>query len=316
MLFSILIANYNNSKYLQQCIQSVFNQTYSNWEIILVDDKSTDEFEKIILKYIDNNKIKVFRNQKNMGCAYTKKRLAEKASGSILAYLDPDDFIANEALQIMIDAHIKKPLCSIIYSTQFICDEEMNILRINNLPKNLPPNTPYLLLGDGSIHAFASFKKKCYDKTAGLEPVRKKDKAIDQELYYILEEHGDVYFIDQPLYYYRIHTGSISNCGNEAAATNQNYNIIEESCLRRIQKLKIEKSMNYKYWIKRYKIRYHKIRILNSFRQRRWMPFFLSMAIFPFIGGLQNIISYLKKLPKEGFSLIKKSFVVSYKIAD
>jgi glycosyltransferase involved in cell wall biosynthesis len=314
MLFSVLIANYNNSKYLDQCVQSVYNQTYTDWEIIVVDDASTDEFEQVIIKYKDDNRIKVYRNEKNQGCSYTKNKLAEKATGDLLAYLDPDDYIDAASLQIMTNAHLQKPNCSIIYSTQYICDKEMNILRINDLPKTLPPNTPYLFLGDGSIHAFASFKKSCYDKTAGLEPVRKKDRAIDQELYYILEEEGDVFFINKPLYYYRIHSGSISNWGNEAAATNENYNIIEESCLRRIKKLKTEKSTDYKYWIKRYKIRYHKIRILNGFRQRRWLSFFSSAAIFPFIGGMDNIKDYFKKIPKEGFSLLKKSFVSSYKI--
>lgn len=316
MLFSVLIANYNNSRYLDYAIQSVYSQTYTFWQIVIVDDASTDDFEQVIAKYKEDSRIKVFRNPKNRGCSYTKRTLAEKATGDLLAYLDPDDAITPDALQLMIDAHLKNPKCSIINSTQYICDTDMAILRIADYPKPLPPNTPYLLVGDGSVHAFAAFKKKCYDKTTGLDPINEKDRAIDQELYYILEEQGEVAFINKPLYYYRIHSGSISNWGNEAAATNQHYNIIEESCLRRIKKLRIEKKTDYKYWIKKYRTRYYKIHILNSYRKKQWLSFFYGLAIFPFVGGIDNIVSYFKKLPKEGFSLIKKSLTGNYKIVE
>lgn len=310
------MANYNNSQFLEEALKSIFEQSYTNWEVILIDDASTDDFEDVISKFRDNDRIKVYRNTRNKGCAYTKSRCIEKAKGIIAGFLDPDDTLHPDALKIMIEAHTQKPGCSIIHATHYVCDDKLNIKKLATCTKALPENTPYLLLNDGSIHAFATFKKVCYDRTDGISLIRNEDKAIDQELYYLLEEEGDVFFINSPLYYYRIHKGSISNMGNERATTNAHYSIIEEACLRRIKKLKQVKQPDAKYWIKKYRTRYYKISIFNSFRRKRWLHFFICLVVFPFVGGLENLNNYFRKIPKEGFSLIRKSFANSYKILE
>lgn len=313
MLFSILIANYNNSRYLDCALQSVYKQTYSNWEVILIDDGSKDEFEQVISGYRDDQRIKILRNEVNMGCAYTKVRCVANATGDVLAFLDPDDALHIDALRIMSEAHQNHSECSIIHSTHFVCDQNLVVGQISQKPRELPEKTPYLLLSDGSIHAFATFKKSSYNKTEGMAPLRRNDKAVDQDLYYILEEVGKVCFINIPLYYYRIHKGSISNCGQEGAAMKEHFTIIEEACLRRISKLKLSESSDASYLIRRYRTRYYKVRIFNSFRRRLWVRFIISLIIFLFIGGMENIISYCKKLPSEGYTLIRRSFVENYR---
>ncbi len=314
MRFSVLMAHYNNAKYLDAAIQSVLAQSFTDWEIVLVDDASTDHFEAVIGRYADNENIRIFRNQQNAGCAYTKWRCASEANGSIAAFLDPDDTLHPDALRIMVNAHQQHPAHSLIHSTHFVCNENLTILRVADYPKALPPDTPYLLVNDGSIHHFASFKTDCYKKTPGITPQRVISKAVDQDLYYLLEEEGSVLFINQPLYYYRIHSGSISNAGNEAITMQAHYAIVEEACLRRIRKLKLTNTPDAKRWTKRYRTRYYKIRIFNSFRRKQWLHFASSLLVFPFVGGLTNIVSYLKKLPKEGTALIRKSLVANYDV--
>ena len=76
MLFSVLIAHYNNFEYFKQCSESLKNQTYKNFEIILVDDCSTDgSFEKIIELTKNDDKIKTYKNEENKGVGYTKKNV-------------------------------------------------------------------------------------------------------------------------------------------------------------------------------------------------------------------------------------------------
>jgi glycosyltransferase involved in cell wall biosynthesis len=311
MLFSVLIANYNNSRYLEAALNSVINQNYTDWEIILVDDGSTDGFDELIKPYKNHSKIKIWLNDKNEGCGFTKRKCAEKANGILMGFLDPDDALRPDALKIMAEAHSINPSCSIISSTHFICNELLEVKRIASYPSALPAGTPYLLIGDGSIHHFASFKKICYDGTDGISPLNKK--AVDQDLYYKLEETGDTLFIDQPLYYYRIHSGGISNAGREGEAIKNHYAIAEEACLRRIKNLK-EKLPASKYWIKKYRTRYFKIKIFSSFRKRKWGVFMYALIMFPFVGGIKNITSYLWKLPREGVALLKHSFVKNYEI--
>jgi glycosyltransferase involved in cell wall biosynthesis len=305
--FSLLVANYNNSRYLSTCIESVYDQTVTDWEILIVDDGSTDEFEQVIERYKNDSRIKIFRNGSNMGCSYTKNRLAAIAQGVVLAYLDPDDTLHKEALEVMEKAHRNHPACSLIHSTHFICDENLIPVRVADYPKPLPPGTPYLLLSDGSVHAFASFKKACYDDTDFLSKDRRYDKAIDQELYYLLEETGDLFYIDQPLYYYRIHAGSISNMGNEYEATNQHYEIIMNRCRKRIKVWSGIKTQEAAQWVRRYNTRFHRIRIVYSLRQKKWISLLSSALQYPFIGGGRHLWSYLAKLPREGTSLIRKT---------
>lgn len=311
MLFSVLIAHYNNSRFLEKALESVLNQTYSNWEIILVDDASTDGFWTVIAPWRTDSRIKIYYNEKNEGVGYTKRKCAELANGSILAFLDPDDSLAPEALQVMTEAHLAKPGCSLIHSTHYICNEALEVNRLAEYVRRLPDNTPYLLLNDGSIHHFVAFKKEGYKKTAGISAHNKK--AVDQDLYYKLEETGDVLFIDQPLYYYRIHGGSISTEGKEWQATLWHYTIIEEACMRRIRSLDKHDPQD-RQWIKKYRTRYYKIRIFNSYRRKHWGRFIYSLVKFPFVGGMQNLVSYSRKLPKEGFALIRRSFTYDHQI--
>jgi glycosyltransferase involved in cell wall biosynthesis len=311
MLFSVLMAHYNNSRYLRYAVESVQRQCYGEWEIVLVDDASTDEFEEVILTFADDPRIRIFRTERNCGCGYTKRKCAALATGALAGFLDPDDALTPDALQTMVDWHSAKPQCSLIHSTHFICDQEMKLSRVANYQRALPENTPYLLIGDGSIHAFATFKKALYDLTSGISVLNKK--AVDQDLYYLLEEVGEVYFVDRPLYYYRIHSGSISNAGNESKAIINHYAIIIAACSRRIQQLGRHDQVGH-YWRKLYRARMCKIRVLLYYRQKRYGRFILQLGLFPFVGGFQNLVSYSKKLPTEGLSLLKKSLVENYEI--
>jgi glycosyltransferase involved in cell wall biosynthesis len=308
---SILIANYNNSRFIKTAIESVITQDNLDWEIVIVDDASTDNFAQVMGEFLTHPKVKIFYNRMNMGCGFTKKRCIELADAEILGFLDPDDALHPSAIQTMINAHQEYPHASLIHSTHFICDENLKISGIASYPKKLPINTPYLLVSDGSIHHFATFKKANYLLTEQLSPDNLK--AVDQDLYYKLEETGPIHFVDQPLYHYRIHSGSISNAGKEKEALRYHYKIIEQACLRRISLLNGNTPAIH-ILRKKYTTRYYKIRIINSFRNRNILRFVSSVAIFPFVGGMANIISYIRKLPKEGFSLIKRSFFDVYHI--
>jgi glycosyltransferase involved in cell wall biosynthesis len=313
MKFSVLIANYNNSRFLDAALKSVVEQSFKNWEVILVDDGSSDEFETAIQPWLSNKNIKIFCNDQNKGCSYTKRKCAAMASGDVLGFLDPDDALHPDALEIMINAHMQHPEHSIVHSTHYVCNEFLEAERVSEKPRSLPPGVPYLMMSDGSIHAFATFKKNCYDRTSGIPEVLGNDKGIDQYLYYILEEEGSVLFLNHPLYYYRIHKGSISNAGQEGAAMKNHFSIIEEACLRRMQKLKSNPSPEAASLIRQYRTRYYKTRIINSFRRGNWFRFATSAIIYPFAGGMNNIVSYTVKVIKQGPVIFRKSFVETYK---
>ena len=84
MKFSVLIAHYNNYQFFEQCYKSLKKQTYQNFEIVIVDDCSTDgSLEKIKKFSQEDHRIKLYKNEKNEGVGYTKKKCIELASGEV-----------------------------------------------------------------------------------------------------------------------------------------------------------------------------------------------------------------------------------------
>lgn len=230
-LFSILIANYNNGLYLEECLKSVFNQTYKNWEVILVDDASTDEISPLLYsKYKDNPRIKIYFNKENKGCGNTKSRCSKLANGEICGFLDPDDAITPDALEIMVKKHLELPNHSLMYSTHYLCDDKLSIKSINQNIQQIDHRGYFCSTGN-KVSAFASYKKSKYKQTQGINPQLKR--AVDQDLYCKLDETGPFYFINKPLYYYRRHPKGISTDLNEIKAIYWFQRVKEETFKRR-----------------------------------------------------------------------------------
>lgn len=229
-LFSILIANYNNGKYLMEAIDSVRNQTYTHWEIILVDDASTDKSKELYKELEKDNRIHIYYNEENRGCGYTKRRCADLATGELCGFLDPDDALTPDALQIMVEQHTAHPEVSTIGSCYWCCDEHMNKLW-HSSQKIIPANGSWLTTTTthAPIH-FASYKRERYSQTEGINPNLKR--AVDFDLYVKLEEQGGIIFLPNITYYYRIHNQQISTHGDFKSMYWQIYVIIK-ACERR-----------------------------------------------------------------------------------
>ena len=207
-LFSILIANYNNGCYLSECIDSILAQSYENWEVVVVDDGSTDISSKVYEQYSDDPRFHIYFNDKNYGVGVTKKKCVDYANGDICGFVDPDDVLfGSDVIRTMVSAHIEFPNASLIYSGMYRADENLNIIR----------STPGLSISSSSsalqsmkwpIHPFATFKKRLYDKTSGVDGSMKR--SVDSDLYYKLEEVGDLVHIDCIQYIQRNNPHSIS----------------------------------------------------------------------------------------------------------
>lgn len=205
-LFSVLIANHNHGDYLMDAIESVKAQTYTHWEIVIVDDGSTDNSFELYAELDKDSRIKVFRNEENRGCGFTKRRCLEMAQGELCGFLDADDCLVENALEVMVEAHQSHPECSLIYSQMYLVDPQLKIIKVSEHQRALLPGETFLTChGIGVISHFVTFKKACYDKTEGMDEALRI--AEDVDLYFKLEEVGETMFLPKPLYYYRIDTG-------------------------------------------------------------------------------------------------------------
>ena len=105
-LVSIIMPSYNTKNYILGSIMSVSKQSYSNWELIIVDDCSTDGsglFISQLIKELDDIRIRVFREKINKGAAYSRNIAMMNARGNYLAFLDSDDFWHSDKLKLQID---------------------------------------------------------------------------------------------------------------------------------------------------------------------------------------------------------------------
>lgn len=97
-LVSIIMPSYNTAPYIKETIQSVLNQTYSHWELLIVDDCSTDNTDEAI-ESIKDSRIKYFKNEKNSGAAISRNKALREAKGQWIAYLDSDDLWMPQKLE-------------------------------------------------------------------------------------------------------------------------------------------------------------------------------------------------------------------------
>lgn len=113
-LVSIIMPAYNDEKYIKESILSVLNQTYTEWELIIVEDCSTDNTCKIIRTF-DDERIRLLKNDNNMGAALSRNRALREAKGRWIAFLDADDIWAPEKLQRQI-AYMKENELAFTYT--------------------------------------------------------------------------------------------------------------------------------------------------------------------------------------------------------
>lgn len=97
-LVSIIMPSWNTGNYIAESIESVLNQTYKNWELLIVDDCSTDNTDSVVASF-DDKRIRYFKNKKNSGAALTRNRAIRKANGEWIAFLDSDDLWSPEKLE-------------------------------------------------------------------------------------------------------------------------------------------------------------------------------------------------------------------------
>lgn len=118
-LVSVLMTSYNREKYIAEAIESVLASTYKNFELIICDDRSSDETVVIAKSFADkDDRIKLYVNEKNIGDYLNRNRAAELATGKYIKYLDSDDVIYDFGLEVMVRYMEKYPeagfgLCSL-----------------------------------------------------------------------------------------------------------------------------------------------------------------------------------------------------------
>lgn len=198
---------YNASQFLADSIESVLSQTYTNLELLITDDCSSDETQNILQKYAQkDSRVKVEYLKENFGPGIARNKSIERAEGRYIAFCDCDDRWFPDKLEKQI-AHMTRKDCALCSSSYLICNENNEVTGINISPKHI---TLGMLKRDNKIGCLtAVYDTRRLGRKFLMPSIRKRQ---DWGLFLnILKECGVCYAITEPLAVYRNRTGSISS---------------------------------------------------------------------------------------------------------
>lgn len=102
-MVSVIMPSFNTAAFIGDSIQSVFAQSYKDWELIIVDDCSTDNTDQVVKPFLDDQRVRYLKNEKNCGAAVSRNYALREAKGKWIAFLDSDDLWLPEKLEKQID---------------------------------------------------------------------------------------------------------------------------------------------------------------------------------------------------------------------
>ena len=193
------MTNYNHADFIGNAVESVIRQTNGNWELVILDDASTDNSIDLINRYTKDKRIRLYRNKINQGYVKNLIKLVSLAGAPIVGIVDSDDALAESAVERVLAAYDKNPQIGLIYTQNYICRADLTLDRLGYsgpIPKGLSN------LHCNSINHFRTFRKSAYFNTSGYDSAMINGEDVD--LLYKLEEVTDILYIDEPLYYYRV----------------------------------------------------------------------------------------------------------------
>lgn len=209
---SILIPTYNYGHHIDEAIQSALNQTYTDFEMVIVDDQSTDNTDEVVAKYLNDKRIRYYKNPVNLGLVENFNRCLSYAKGEYIKFLLADDKFEPSLLEKFVQIMEKYPNVSLVTSNRDMFGTEIK-----------KRNLPFTGLREGKKVIFESLREKNGNWIGEPTTVmfRRSDLRVgnfnpayyclvDWEMWLRLLCVGDCYIIPETLSYFRVHADQAS----------------------------------------------------------------------------------------------------------
>lgn len=212
---SVILPTYNRGKYVVEAVESVLRQTYNNYEIIIVDDGSTDTTEDILKRFVKNNNNIQYIKQSNKGHAGARNTGLLAASGDLIAFIDSDDIWLPEKLEEQVKECEKDPDVNLVYCNVYGFSEHKK-------PEVRDPQLTEDQLKDYSGYIFDNLfyrkiiittttvliRKKCIDSVGMFDENLTRCGSEDRDLFLRILWKSKAKYINKPLVLSRILSGS------------------------------------------------------------------------------------------------------------
>ena len=222
---SVIVPTYNRAHLVTETIDSILAQTFKDFELIVVDNESSDNTEEVIKSYTDR-RIRYFRHQNNGLVAVNRNYGISKANGEYIAFCDDDDLWMPEKLERQVKLLDPNKELGLVYSDSYIMDENGNLERDTLLSSSrlFRGNVFDKLFQMNCIPMLTvMIRREVLSRVGGFDP--KYIIAQDYDLWLRIADHYPIDFTKEPLAKYRIHSGSVSR--NQELAANEGFRLTE-----------------------------------------------------------------------------------------
>ena len=219
-LVSIIMTAFNREKFIGEAIESVLNNSYANYELIIVDDQSSDETVNIIKSYLlKSDKIKFFQNNTNLGDYPNRNRGVSYASGEFISFLDSDDKLLSETIRTLVEYFGNKPDFNFAMTWQH-SKNKIELSGFDAIKKHFYEFN-FLNIGPGETF----YRKSFFDKIGGY-PVK---YGPANDMYFNLKvcSYSKIDLLPFEFIYYRRHDGQERN--NVYSYLYNNYNYLKDA---------------------------------------------------------------------------------------
>lgn len=207
---SVCVPTYNYAGYLPACIESVLAQSFGDFELVVIDDCSTDGTREVLDRYRGDGRVRILANAANLGMVGNWNRCLAEAQGAYVKFVFGDDLLSSgDALKRMVEVLDSRPSVTLVSSARTLVDSESRVLRTLshfrsatemggvdaiNLCLYLQKN----IIGEPSVVMF-----RRGHSARGFHPGYRQ--IVDLEMWFHLLEQGRLYYIDEPLSCFRVH---------------------------------------------------------------------------------------------------------------
>jgi glycosyltransferase involved in cell wall biosynthesis len=206
---SVVIPVFNGERYLREAMQSVFAQTYQDYEVVCIDDGSTDASSAVLRHYGDRI---ILKRQANAGQGSARNEGVRNAAGGYVAFLDQDDRWYPHKLDAQMDAALAHPDAVLVYCNSDRMDRDGHVLRsgvtLEERPRAATSPLGRLLGCELILPSSMLVRRDVFLKVGGFDPELRGFEDFD--LCARLHRHGRFVFLDQPGMCYRVHDGGFS----------------------------------------------------------------------------------------------------------
>ncbi|GEL07222.1 glycosyltransferase family 2 protein [Salisediminibacterium halotolerans] len=195
---TVIMGVYNSSEILPNCINSVIQQTYPDWEMIICDDCSTDNTYAVAEQFASlYDNIVLIKNEKNMGLAYSLNKCLSLARGEFIARTDADDISYPERFQKQIDFLNENKEYQVVGSSVVLYDDQGEKVLRKAIER---PSVESLIKGKSFIHPTIMMRKETYDALGGYVVSKRTQRGQDTDLWFRFFSKGfKGYNIQEPL---------------------------------------------------------------------------------------------------------------------